>query len=125
MAKKKKSDVNKTQAIKDYLAKNPDAVPKAAAEELQKKGVDVSAQYVSVVKHKVKKEAGIAAEQQAPKKPVVKKKVRRKKKAAPKKKAASDQISLSALKEAKKLAERLGGIEQAKEAISALAQLTD
>jgi hypothetical protein len=32
---------------------------------------------------------------------------------------------LSALKEAKKLAEKLGGIEEAKEALDALAQLSD
>lgn len=127
----KKSDVNRMQAIKNYLAKNPNAMPKATAEELQKQGVNVSAQYVSTVKNKLKKDAEITApksvaEEQVPKKRAVKKKVRRKKKVAPKKQEATDdKISLSALKEAKKLAERLGGIEQAKQAISALAQLTD
>lgn len=131
MAKKKKSDVNRTQAIKDYLAQNPDAMPKAAAEELQKQGVDVNAQHISTVKHTLKKETGTATAQQAPKKRASKKKGRRKKKvaakkkAAPKKKADDDKISLSALKEAKKLATTLGGIEEAKQAISALAQLTD
>jgi hypothetical protein len=135
MAKKEKSDVNRTQAIKDYLAQNPDAMPKATAEDLQKQGVEVSAQHVSAVKHSLKKEAEAAPAmappeeptpaERAPRKKVRRKKVRRKKKVAAEPQAADDKISLSALKEAKKLAERLGGIEQAKEALSALAQLTD
>ncbi len=56
----------------------------------------------------------------ASKKPVRKKPVKK-----PGAKKSGDQISLSALKEAKKLAEKVGGVERAKEAINALAQLTD
>jgi len=111
MAKRK---VNKTQAVRDFLAENPDATTKDVVAAMNKQRITVSPNYVSTIKTNMKaKGKG-------------KKKVAAKKKAAPKKQeAADDKISLSALKEAKKLAERLGGIEQAKQAISALAQLTD
>jgi hypothetical protein len=39
--------------------------------------------------------------------------------------AAEDRISLSALLEAKTLAEKIGGVEKAKLAIAALAKLTE
>lgn len=106
MAKRK---VNKTQAVKDFLAENPDAATNDVVAAMKKQRITVGANYVSTIRSKGKG----------------KKKVAAKKKAAPTKKAADDKISLSALKEAKKLAATLGGIEQAKEAISALAQLTD
>jgi len=112
MAKRK---VNKTQAVKDFLAENPDATTKDVVAAMKKQRIVVSTNYVSTIKSKGKGKKKVAA----------KKKAVAKKKAAPKKKAADDRISLSALKEAKKLAATLGGIEQAKEAISALAQLTD
>jgi hypothetical protein len=110
MAKRK---VNKTQAVKDFLAENPDAATNDVVAAMKKQRIVVSANYVSTIKSNLK--GGGKA----------KKKVAAKKKAAPKKKAADDKISLSALMEAKKLAAKLGGIEKAKEAISALAQLTD
>jgi len=110
---KKKPKVNKTQVIRDYLAENPDTAPKEVAATLSKQGLSVTANYVSTIKTNMKaKGKG-------------KKKVAAKKKAAPKKKAADAKILLSALMEAKKLAAKLGGIEQAKQAINALAQLTD
>jgi hypothetical protein len=49
MAKKK---VNKTQAILEYMAANPDAGPSAVATALKK--LNISAQYVSVVKNNAK-----------------------------------------------------------------------
>ena len=112
MAKRK---VNKTQAVKDYLAENPDAATKDVVAAMKKQRITVSPNYVSTIRSKGK----------GKKKGVAKKKVAAKKKAAPKKKAADDKISLSAIMEAKKLAAKLGGIENAKEAISALAKLTD
>ena len=109
MAKRK---VNKTQAVKDFLAENPDAATNDVVAAMKKQRITVSPNYVSTIKSNLK--------------PKGKKKVVAKKKAAAEKQEATDdKISLSALKEAKKLAATLGGIEQAKEAISALAQLTD
>ncbi|MBC8871901.1 MAG: hypothetical protein H8E44_20930 [Planctomycetes bacterium] len=110
---KKKSKVSKTQVIKDYLAAHPDAGPKEVAAAVNKQGLGITTNYVSNVKSKMKgKGKG-------------KKKVAAKKTVAAKQQAASDQISLSALLQAKKLVAKLGGVDQAKEAISALAQLTD
>jgi len=128
MAKRK---VNKTQAVKDYLAENPDAATQDVVAAMKAKGITVGSNYVSTIKSnlkgggKAKKKIAAKKKVATKKKAVAKKKTAPKKKATPKKKAADDKISMSALLEAKKLAAKLGGIEQAKEAISALAQLTD
>ena len=92
------------------MAENPDAATNDVVAAMKKQRITVGANYVSTIRSKLKGEG---------------KKKAAKKKIAPKKQAATDQISLSALKEAKRLAAKLGGIDQAKEAISALAQLTD
>lgn len=109
---KKKTSVNKSQAIRDFMAANPDAAPKDVEAALAKEGIKVTAALVSTVKTNAKAKG----------KP---KKAATKKKTAAKKPPASDKIALSALFEAKKLAQRLGGIDAAKQAINALAQLTD
>ena len=104
MAKQK---VNKTQLIKDALAKNPKASPIEIAEGLKKHGI--SAQYVSTVKSslKAKKPTKTA------KKKVAKKKVAKK----------SDKVSLGDLVKASRLAEELGGVDKAQEMLNALAKL--
>ena len=104
MAKKK---VNKTQLIKDALAKNPKASPIEIAEGLKKHGI--SAQYVSTVKSslKAKKPTKTA------KKKVAKTKVAKK----------SDKVSLGDLVKASRLAEELGGVDKAQEMLNALAKL--
>ena len=109
---KKKTGVNKSQAIRDFMAANPDAAPKDVEAALAKEGIKVTAALVSTVKSNAKAKG-------KPKKAAAKKKV------AATKPAASDEISLSALLGAKKLAQQLGGVEAAKKAINALAQLTD
>jgi len=109
---KKKARVNKSQAIRDFLAADPDAAPKDVEAALAKEGIKVSSALICTVKSKVKAKG----------KP---KKAATKKKTAAKKPPASDKIALSALLEAKKLAQQLGGIDAAKQAINALAQLTD
>ena len=50
MAKRKR--VNKTQLVRDYLAKHPDAAPKAVAHALRRHSI--SANYVSGIKTKLK-----------------------------------------------------------------------
>ena len=102
----KKRKVNKTQLVKDYLAENPAAPPKDVAAALKGQGVSVTPAYVSTIKSSMKAKP--------------RKKVARKKRAA-----TGDKISLSALLEAKKLAAKLGSVEKAKGAITALSQLTD
>jgi len=102
-----KNKVNKTQLIKDALAKNPKASPSEIAEGLKSHGI--SAQYVSTVKssRKAKKPTKTA------KKKVAKKTVAKK----------SDKVSLGDLVKASRLAEELGGVDKAQEMLNALAKL--
>jgi hypothetical protein len=46
----KKAGVNKSQAIRDALRDNPGKPPRVIADLLKAKGVNVTAQYVSMVK---------------------------------------------------------------------------
>jgi hypothetical protein len=50
MAKSKREGVNKSQAIRDALAADPDKSPAEIAEELQDQGLKINAQYVSTIK---------------------------------------------------------------------------
>jgi hypothetical protein len=53
MAKKTPAKVNKSGAIRDYVTKNPDAKPKAVAEALTAKKIEVTPALVSIVKNKM------------------------------------------------------------------------
>ncbi len=44
-----KSDVNKSQTIRDYKSNHPDAKPKQIATALKKEGLSVTPQYVSTI----------------------------------------------------------------------------
>ncbi len=105
--------VNKTQAVKDYLKEYRKAGPTEIVAALQAQGIDVSTNYVSNIKSqmglKKKRTKPTAAAPEAA--------------AAAAPAAAGDEISLAALVEAKKLIEKLGGVDVAKRAIMALAQL--
>ncbi len=54
MARLKKESVNKSQAIRDALEAHPDKSPSEIAEDLNDKGLDVNAQYVSTIKSNAK-----------------------------------------------------------------------
>lgn len=102
---KKKAGVNKSKAIKEALAAHTTASSGEIVDLLAAKGIAVTSTYVANVKSTLKKSKG-----------------RRKgKKAAAK--AASDTVSLSTLLQAKKLAADLGGVEEARVALAALAKL--
>jgi hypothetical protein len=137
-------EVNKSQAIKDLLAKDPDASPKSIAATLSEQGIEVSTNYASNVKSTAKSKGKRKPRAQAKAKTVAKleaqdepapkkrRKVRRKKRraaspapeaAAPA--AAGDLVALSALLEAKKLVAKLGDLQLAKQAVEALARLTE
>jgi len=104
---------SKTAAIKAALKANRDKLPKEIAELMNAEGWDVTAQRISVVKSalkakkKTKKAAAPAPEPEAG--PVV----------------AKDAVSVGLLVKAKKLAAQFGSIEEAKNALNALAQLLD
>ena len=112
MAKKKaKSSINKSQAIRDYLAKKPKAAPKEVIAALKENGVEVSVGLVSNVKYSKKR----------PKK-AVKKKVSVKTVAARRLAVAS--LSVADLLEVKKLADQMGGVKTVRQALDTLEQLS-
>jgi hypothetical protein len=51
----KKQPMNKTQAVKDYLTNHPDAVSSEIATALNKKGIEITANYVANIKTKLNK----------------------------------------------------------------------
>ena len=102
MAKKKKK-VNKTQAIKDALARSPSGSPSEIAAQLAESGIKVSAAYVSTVKSDAKRKGGKA----------------KKSKRGP----TDDLVSLPNLLEAKKFAEKIGGVQEARTLLDALKKI--
>ena len=111
MAKKKQSSkVNKSAEIRSYLESHPNEKPSSVASALKNKGVDVDAQYVSVVKSatKTKSRAG--------------------KKVKPKtssRAVRSDLVSIDAIVKAKQFVMDAGGIDEARKALSAIEKLVD
>jgi hypothetical protein len=105
VAKKKSS--NKSQLIRDFKAANPSAAPKQIAEALGKSGLDVSAQFVSTVLSNAKKKGGkIGRPGRKPSRPV-----------------GVPLDNLQQLIQVKKFVDQIGGLEKAKSAVDALAQL--
>ena len=103
---KKKREVNKSAEIRKYLSKKPTAGPKEITEELGKSGIVVTPGFVSTIKTAASKKKG-----------------GRKKKSSGGGRPTSDRVSLSTLVQAKKLADGMGGLEKAKDALNALARL--
>jgi len=106
--KKKRANraVNRSQLIRDHLAANPHDGPKAIVAAIAKKGVKVSQALASNVKYSAKKAKRGAKKMPDAKRPAV-----------------GDKVSLSTLVQAKKMAEQLGGVEKAQDALAALAKL--
>ena len=105
MAKReKKRRVNKSQAIRDYIDKNPGQGPTAVSAALKKQGINVSPAFVSTIKSGDKKRGVV--------RPVGRPRL-----------DASRPVSIEALMQAKKLADEMGGVEEAKRALDALARL--
>ncbi len=97
--------VNKAQAIRDYSAKNPEAGPSAIAEALNDThGWEISAQYVSTIKSSDRRRVGTTGKRGRPA-------------------GSTKELSVQKLKKAKQLAEEMGGLQQARAALDALADL--
>jgi len=111
MAKKAKSGPNKSLEIRNYKSANPTATPKEVAEALGKSGVSVSAQFVSTVLSNARKKGGKVGRRG------------RKPGRKPGMAAAGGGSSIENLIRAKKFADSLGGVDQARAAINAIAQL--
>lgn len=117
MAKKKtatkrrprKRKVNKSEEVRNFLDSNPSAQPKEVSEALGKKGIKVTPQAVSTIKFNAAKKAG--------------KKVGRR--GRPKgTKGANGTVQVDSLLRAKRFAEEMGGVSEAKQALDVLAKLS-
>lgn len=110
---KKRAGKSRSQHIREYLADHPDATPNEIVAALEAKGVTASVGLASNVKYtsgaKAKRRRGRGR----------KKVVRRK----PGRRAVGTQLTVQQLVEAKRLAQQMGGIEQARKALDALATL--
>lgn len=104
----RKRKVNKSQAVRDYLASHPDAGPTEVCKALADKGIKVSPQQVSTIKSSSKKKAG----KKAGKKPGRRKQA-----------AAGGRVSVAELVTAKDFADRVGGVANAQELLAALGKL--
>ena len=110
MAKKKKK-INRSQAIRDVLAKDPKAMPKAIKAGLAKKGINVTNSLINAVKY-------------GKSKPGKSKPGKRGRKPGPRPKSAASETSFDALLGAKSLADKLGGVRRAQQALDMLGRLS-
>ncbi len=115
MAKRK---INKSQAVLAYMADNPDAKPKAVAEALATKGITVTPGAVSTIKFQAAKK-GDAPAAKRPGRPA---KTGKSAKSAAK---SGGNSNLDQLIAAKELADRVGGVDEAKRLLDTLAKLRD
>lgn len=112
MAKKAAAGPNKSASIRDYKSKHADAGPKDIAAALTGDGVKVTAGFVSTVLSNDKRRGRKGRRKPGPKpgRP-----------AGGAKHRGGDTLSKLVL--AKKLSDQLGGVEQARAALNALAQI--
>ena len=96
---------NKSEAIRSYKNANPDAGPKAISAALADDGIEVTPAFVSTVLSNDKRKTGRIGTRGRGRRP------------------ASSDASLDNLIQAKKLAEQMGGIEQARAALNALERI--
>lgn len=106
MARMKRGE--RTQAVRDYLQENPHASPKAVVKGLQEKGIKVKITLVNSVKYKK------PAKGRQRRSPAVQSAAR---------KASTRSLGFEQLVEVKKLVDTLGGADQVRQALDALAQL--
>ena len=99
MAKRRRK-INMSQAIRDYLDKNPSAMPKDIQAALAAKGIKVGYSLISQIKYKAARR-GRKARSSAGRKPV----------------GLSTAVSVELLVAAKEIADRMGGIERTKKAL--------
>ena len=110
MAKKSRGEgPNKSEAIRAYMKKNGGAGPTEVAAALAKDGIGVTPAFVSTVLSNDRRKSGKPSKRKG------------KGRAA----AASTGASLEHLIEAKKLIQKMGGIDEARQAINLLAKILD
>lgn len=115
------SGINKSEVIREYKSKNPGMGPKAIAEKLKADhGEEVSAQFVSTVLSMAKKRDDKGEVRRGRGRPPGSGKAATAAKSTTK---ASGGLSVDVLIKAKKLANELGGVEEARAALDALARI--
>jgi len=106
--KKRKSKINKSQAIRDFVTDNPSAGPTEAATKLTETlGVKITPNNVSTVKFQMKKDGAKPTKKSRGGRPA----------------SANGQVGFDEMMAAKDLAAKVGGVDQAKRALEALAKL--
>lgn len=115
MAKKKAGAVNKSQCIRDYHKAHPKHKPKQIAAELGKQGIQVTAQFVSTILSTSKKKRKIGKPGRPKGSGSRQKKSRRG--------SSAEGVSYDSLLKIKSIVDEMGGIEEARVALSALERL--
>jgi hypothetical protein len=116
MKKRKPRANSKSGAVRAYLKRKPDAGPTEVSAALKKKGIIISPAHVSNVKAALRK----AGEASGANGEAVAANGRARRGRKP---AARDAVSLGSLLEARRFAERVGGLDKATELLDALAKL--
>jgi hypothetical protein len=103
-SKATRKQVNKSAAIRDYLAKDPNGRPQGIARALGDQGIDVTAAFVSQVKLKMKQSGGLPSKRRN-------------------NSAGIAQFASADLMEAKRLIDKIG-VEKALAAVELVARLS-
>jgi len=122
---KKSGGVSKSGAIRDYYAANPKAKPMEVSAKLAEQGIEVTPAFVSTVRSTDKRKS--KSGRKASKKRSVKRSARVASKATTPRstKGASGEVSLDSLLKVKRIVEEMGGVDDAKNALTALEKLMD
>lgn len=132
MAKKKAGEPNKSQSIRDFSKDNPTMKPKQISEELGKKGVAVSPGFVSTILSTSKKKskvgrpgrpAGASKKKTTSKVKSVRAVGRPKGAKVAAASKSSGSVSVDSLLKVKQLVAEVGGISEAKSALTTLEKL--
>ncbi len=125
---KKTNGPNKSQAIRDYYAANPDAKPKQVVEALAAQGVDVSAAFVSTIKStSMTKGSRKTGGKRGPRaaKAGTETVSRTSTRGAAASRRSEGTVSIESLVKAKGLVKELGGLDNAISTLEALKRLAD
>ena len=134
---KKDGGPNKSQAIRDYYTANPNAKPMEVAAALKDQGIDVTPPFVSTVRSTSLKKKGLTRKRSANKpgpKPATNKTLSKRgggRKSASTTKVASakagtnGEVSFDSLLKVKQIVEEIGGVDDARAALTALEKLID
>ena len=122
---KKRSGPNKTQAILDYRAANPDSKPKGISEALAKDGIKVSPGYVSTILSKSKKTGGKTGRRGAGRPKATRAVKTGRSTKAKSKSTSSGDVNVDALMKIRDLVKDVGGVDEVRSALSTYEKLVD